>query len=237
MSIVKKSGIGSLRGARLEAYLAAGVGALGLAASSEAGVVIIDLTGYTGDNMGIAPGPGAYPAGRFTSTTLIPGSTFLGFNNVYGLYTGLSVQGVPSGGILATTGNGILDVPINVGPGVAIGPSSGTFEMGYSTTVFRNNSRAVADFGPNSFLGFRTAADQYGYIEVLWTSSTDTFKLISAAYESTPFTSIVTPGGAAAVPEPSSMAVVALLVGGTALRQWRKKRRDQVATSDESLVS
>jgi len=46
----------SERRARLEAYLAVGVGAIGLAASSEAAVVSINLTGKTGDNMGIAPG-------------------------------------------------------------------------------------------------------------------------------------------------------------------------------------
>lgn len=227
--------------ARLSAYLATGVGAIGLGTSADAGVVHIDLTGYTGDNLGIAPGPGSYPTGRLTINNFIPGNKLLGFNNVYGKYTGLSLQSQTGGGalvgVLATTGNGAFDTPINVGAGVAIGASSGTFEEGYLTTLFKNHLRSAPDFGPNSFLGFRTVAGQYGYIEVLWTASTSTFKLVSAAYESTPFTSIQTPGGAAAVPEPSSMAVVALLVGGTALRQWRKKRRDQVATSDESLVS
>jgi hypothetical protein len=176
------------------------------------------------------------PASRGSFSNLIPGSTLLAFNNVYGVYTGLSVQGGPASGILATTGNGGDDVPIYVGPGVAIGPSSGVFEDGYLSTVFKNSRRSVPDFGPNSFLGFRTTTGQYGYIEVLWTASTNTFKLVSAAYESDVGLAIQTPGGAP-VPEPASGAVVALLMGGTALRQWNKKRRDQETACDESLAS
>lgn len=155
---------------------------------------------------------------------------------MYGVYTGLSVQGGPASGILATTGNGGDDVPIYVGPGVAIGPSSGVFEDGYLSTVFKNSRRSVPDFGPNSFLGFRTTTGQYGYIEVLWTASTNTFKLVSAAYESDVGLAIQTPGGAP-VPKQASGAVVALLMGGTALRQWNKKRRDQETACDESLAS
>ncbi len=85
-------------------------------------------------------------------------------------------------GVLTTSGNGAFDIPINVGAGVSIGPSSGDFEEGYISTLFKNHLRSAPDFGPSSFLGFRTGMGQYGYIEVLWTASTNTFKLVSAAY-------------------------------------------------------
>lgn len=244
MKISRKSNGGAARRARLAAYMATGVGAIGLGTSSQAAVVSIDLTGYTGDNMGIAPGPGAYPTGRLTINNFGgSGTKLIAFNNVYGNYTGLSVQSMAGGstpvGTLITTGSGSNDTPINVGAGVAVGPSSGYFAEGYSSTVFKNSLRSAPDFGPNSFIGFRTVAGQYGYIEVLWTASTSTFKLVSAAYESTPGVAIQTPGGGGggAVPEPASGAVVALLMGGTALRQWRKKRRDQETACDESLAS
>ncbi len=228
MSISEKSGTGCAWVARLGAYLGAGVGAIGLGTSVDAGVVIVDLTGFTGDNMGVS-------SGGFAFCYAIPGVTLVATNGWIGL-NGVTVNN-SIGAILATGNLGSTNTPINVGPGVAIDASSGDFADSLAATAFKSTFRTVPDFGPNSFLGFKTASNQYGYIEVLWTASTSTFKLVSAAYESTPFTSIQTPGGAAAVPEPAGMAVVALLVGGTALRQWRKKRRDQVATSDESLVS
>ncbi len=245
MKISRKSNGGAARRARLAAYMATGFGAIGLGTSSQAAVVSIDLTGYTGDNMGIAPGPGSYPTGRGAINNFGGSGTVLNaFNNVYGSFTGIAVQSMGAGGTSVgtlTTGNTGFDTPINVGAGVAIGPSSGNFAEGYLTALFKNNVRSALDFGPNSFLGFRTIAGQYGYIEVLWTASTSTFKLVSAAYESTPGVAIQTPGGGGggggAVPEPASGAVVALLMGGTALRQWRKKRRDQETACDESLAS
>ena len=244
MKISRKSNGGAARRARLAAYMATGVGAIGLGTSSQAAVVSINLTGYTGDNMGIAPGPGSYPAGRGAINNFGGSGTVLNaFNNVYGSFTGIAVQSMGAGGTpvgTLTTGGTGFDTPINVGAGVAIGPSSGNFEEGYLTPLFKNGVRSAPDFGPNSFLGFRTIAGQYGYIEVLWTASTSTFKLVSAAYESTPGVAIQTPGGGGgggAVPEPASGAVVALLMGGTALRQWRKKRRDQETACGESLAS
>ncbi|MFM2013199.1 MAG: hypothetical protein RLZZ396_1983 [Planctomycetota bacterium] len=89
---------------------------------------------------------------------------------------------------------------------------------------FKTNARTVADFGPNSFLGFKTSGGQYGYIEVTWTASTNTFRLISAAYEDTPGVAIQTPGGQAPVPEPASAMIASLFLGGVALKRWRNKR-------------
>ena len=234
MKVARKNDRSSARRARLGAYLATGVGSIGLGTSADAGVISIDLTGYTADNMVIAPGPGSYPTG-WGVLVIIPGSTLKGLNNVNGAYTGLTLQGGDSG-ILTTTGNGSYDIPINVGAGVSIGPSSGTFEGGFSSTVFKNGLRSAPDFGPSSFLGFRTTTGQYGYIEVLWTASTNTFKLVSAAYESDAGVAIQTPSGAP-VPEPASGAVVALLMGGTALRQWRKKRQASQEACNEGLAS
>lgn len=202
--------------------MATGLGAIGLGTSSQAAVISIDLTGYTGDNLGLA-------SGTSQNFYFIPGSTFFAAN-AYNGYTGVSVQGITGAGIAATTGNGIADTPIKFGPGSLIGPASGTFESGYSTTVFKNSARTVGDFGPSSFLGFKTdqvnGVNYYGYIEVLWNASNNTFKLVSAAYEDTG-APIQTPGGSGAVPEPASGAIAALLMGGTALRQWRKKRRQE----------
>lgn len=136
-----------------------------------------------------------------------------------------------SGGGIAATGGTAFATPVKFGAGETIGSSS-TFTDSYTPTVFKSIWRTAPDFGPSSFLGFKTASGQYGYFEVTWTASTNTFKLISAAYECTPGVAIQTPSGA--VPEPASGAIAALLMGGTALRQWRKKRRD---ASNEAVAS
>ena len=224
MMIRKKLNDGTARRARLEAYLAAGVGAIGLGTCTEAAIVSIDLTGKTGDNMGVAPG------GFQDFYDVLPNNQRLSVLNNYGIYgmRGLSVQN--GGGIAATWGNSFA-TPVKFGAGETIGSSS-SFMDSYSPTVFKSTWRTSPDFGPNSFLGFKTAAGQYGYFEVLWTASTNTFNLVSAAYESTPGVAIQTPAGA--VPEPASGAIAALLMGGTALRQWRKKRRQ---VNNEAVAS
>ncbi len=221
-----KLGASSARRARLEAYLAAGVGAIGVATSAEAGVISIDLTGKTGDNMGVAPG-----SSQNFYDVLPNNQRLIGFNGGgYGTLTGISIQN--GGGIAANIGNA-FGQPVKFGPGATI-DSSSIFYTSTLPTAFKSNFRTAPDFGPNSFLGFQTAAGQYGYFEVLWTASTNTFKLVSAAYESDPGVAIQTPGGSGAVPEPASGAIAALLMGGTALRQWRKKRRDE---SNEAVAS
>jgi hypothetical protein len=180
-------------------------------------VVSVDLTGFTGDNMGAANG-------SFAFCYAIPGVDLFAANGWNG-FNGVTINNSAGiGGILATGKFGSTNVPINVGPGVAIGASSGDFADSLGATSFKSNFRTAPDFGPNSFLGFKTASGKYGYIEVLWTASTNTFKLVSAAYESDAGVAIQTPGGGGAVPKQASGAVVALLMGGTALRQWRKKR-------------
>jgi hypothetical protein len=221
MKTTKKSVGGSVR---LGAYLAAGVGAFGLAASTEAAVVSIDLTGKTGDNMGIPQG------GLQSFFDVLPNGQTLFVTNAYGGTTGLSVQGL--GGI-AGSGGGAIDTPVKFGAGATI-DSSSSFISSYFPTAFSTTIRVVSDFGANSFLGFKTEAGQYGYFEVTWTASTNTFKLISAAYESTPGVAIQTPSGGGAVPEPASGAIAALLMGGAAFCQWRKKRRE---ASNEAAAS
>ena len=228
MKVARKNDRSSARRARLGAYLATVVGSIGMGTSADAGVIPVDLTGFTGDNMGASNG-------GYSFCYAIPGVNLFAANSWYG-FTGLTTNNNPFGGFLATGRFSVLDEPINVGPGITIGASSGVFADNLSSTAFKTSDRTVSDFGPNSFLGFKNAAGQYGYIEVLWTASTNTFKLVSAAYESDVGVAIQTPGGAP-VPEPASGAVVALLMGGTALRQWRKKRQASQEACNEGLAS
>jgi hypothetical protein len=228
----RNAGRGSARRPRLEVYLAASIGAIGIGTSSEAAVVSIDLSasGLNGDNLGLVNGTQSY-WGYFTDG---PETNLFGFNNYAGTFTGMRIGAFgPNSNIgIAVTENSDSGEPVRFGAGATIGASMLPGQP--DQQLFRNFFRTVADFGPNSFVGFKDAAGRFGYIEVLWTASTDTFKLISAAYESDPGVAIQTPGGVGAVPEPSSGAIVALLLGGTALRQYRKKRHQD---SNEAVAS
>jgi hypothetical protein len=191
-----------------------GVGLLG--GVSKAAVVNINLTGYTGDNGGAAVGGFAQ-----INPFVLSGTRLLIFNGFDSLQNfGLVVDDGIAG--IAATGTDIFAEPIKFTAGATIG---GSFTYSSSTsTVFSSILRTVGDFGPNSFLGFRTSGGQFGYIEVTWTASTNTFRLISAAYESTPGVAIQTPGGQAPVPEPASAMIASLFLGGAALKRWRSKR-------------
>jgi hypothetical protein len=59
--------------------------------------------------------------------------------------------------------------------------------------------------------------------ERLWTGSTNTFRLISATYASTPGVAIITLGGQPIL-EPTSVMIASPFSGGAALKRWRNKR-------------
>jgi len=217
---------------QLGVYLAAGAGSLGMVSGTEAAVVSIDLNalGVTGVNGGAAPVSFITPYANSTDQFVI-------FN--VSTIKGVRLTGVqPNMGIAVEPyGNAS---PKKFGNSQVIGSSS-IFTNDANRTMFFVNFTSEfksPDFGPNSYLGFKTMAGRYGYIEATWNYSTQTFYLISAAYESDIGVAIQTPGGSGggggAVPEPASGAIAALLIGGTVLRQWRKKRREE---TNEAIAS
>ena len=77
------------------------------------------------------------------------------------------------------------------------------------------------DFGAGSYIGFKSANNHYGYLEVTWTSATNTFEILSGAYESTPGVGIR--AGAAAIPEPSTaMLSLGALAAGAFIRRRKQ---------------
>jgi hypothetical protein len=195
-----------------------GCGLLGEA--SKAAVVNIDLTGFTGDNAGAA-------VDNFTVVHTFSDFTMLfAYNRLFtggDTLTGLDVSSYLEDAGIAYTGASTTGEPVKFGAAATIDASS-NFGNGLLAVFFKNSARTVGDFDSDSFLGFKTSSGQFGYIEVTWTASTNTFRLISAAYESTPGVAIQTPGVQAPVPEPASAMIASLFLGGAALKRWRNKR-------------
>ena len=91
----------------------------------------------------------------------------------------------------------------------------------------------------NKYLAFKTGitgpntAANYGWIKVNWNATTRVFELLGAAYESEAGVAIMAGDtGAAAVPEPSTMAVFglgALVLGAGKVRKQRAARRQKQA--------
>lgn len=215
---------------RLGAYLAAGAGSLGMVSSAEAGVISINIgnTGFNigGTNAGVQPGgyKGVY---NFPTTGAVDFYILNGYFNFTGFYAkgNIAFSRInPSPTSLKVFGSDTSIDNTSVFSGLA---------------VFKYNNDTAPDIGANKYLGFRFGSSgtyNYGYFELTWTSARNEFEIKSAAYESIANTPIFTPsgGGGGAVPEPASGAIAALLMGGTALRQWRKKQRQE---SNEAVAS
>ena len=220
---------------RLGTYLATAVGSCGLATSADGAIVNIDLTNVkgndiTGINGGVASG------------------TTLSIDNWLGAYTGsLRIyNNSPKFGISGASASyrtefaisAVYASPKNFGSGTTIASSGNSWRFNNNYTLFKNIFGVSADFDAPSFMGFRFGSTSstwnYGWIEATWNSSTSTFQLLGAAYESTPNTAI--PAGATAVPEPSTGALAALVLGGTALGVARRRRKQEAAATTEQAV-
>ena len=212
---------------RLPGYLAASIGA-GVVGTlqADAAVVTVDV-GPSGFNINGINGGIAYPG--FTTVGNFPtsGAGNLKIYNGYGSWWGF---GGVSGLTMAsgTTPN----TPTKLSGGQPIDGSL-TFTGGdnnFYTSLFRTGGSgggAAPNFGSGSYMAFRTAQNNYGWLEVIWNNTSNQFQLVSAAYESTPNTPIV-----AGVPEPTAIAasgVAALAMGAGAIRRARRSRKAEAA--------
>jgi hypothetical protein len=236
----RHSSVSATGSARLAAYLAAGVGASMVGTpDAEAAVVSIDLTSIGGFNITGTNGGVSSGSVRKISNWLGSGSgsgtlaIYNDFQGSYGRYWGVSYE-YPSNLRFLTIGGNLGGVPatsLALSLGSPIGPSSGYFGASRAST-FRftetspnwGGSRVASDYGAGSFFGFYfgTAGNQrFGYLEMTWSASTNTFQILSGAYESTANTAILAGATPTPVPAPSALALLAL--GGGAFRRARAR--------------
>jgi hypothetical protein len=206
---------------RLGAYLTATVGTSLLAAvPSDAAIVTLDIgpSGLIigGLNAGLVAGE-SKPRENFP----VPGGGTLVIDDHFGAYTGI---GSVAGLTFASTGG--YATPKNFPLGVSIdGGSTFTGPPGATWFLYDDASRVASpDFGPDSFMGFKTALGHYGWLEVRWDDTTEDFEILSGAYEDQVGVAInAGDTGVSAVPEPASaLSTMGMLASGLLIR--RRKR-------------
>jgi hypothetical protein len=210
---------------RIASYLSLGVtGALMATATSEAAIVSIDLTNVSGNN--ISGVNGGVTSGSFTTINnwLGAGTGQVTLFNGFAGRRGLAA----SSGLSFSKDPGSYAVPRNWAYGATIGGSSGFFSNTETESVFKYGVHTSPDFGAGSFMGFRFGSPgsfNYGYLEVTWSSSTNTFQILSGAYESTVNTAIL--AGATAppsgVPVPAASLLALMALGGNSFRRSRTR--------------
>ena len=219
---------------RLSGYLSVSIGAGILGTSqADAGIVTIDI-GPTGFNIG---GVNAgVSSGTYTTRSDFPvtGAGTLHLYNKY-VYVGedstttiTGMSGYQSGLIFA----GMLANPVNFAFGSAI---DGTTRFNsYATLFYRkvddNSPTIVPDFNPGSYVGFKTAQGNYGWLEVTWSGSLGQFQIFSGAYESVVGVSIAAGDTGTPVPEidPSSFgSALSLVMGSLAMLEHRRRKREE----------
>lgn len=228
--------------ARLSGYLAAGLGATGLASvESEAAVVSVDITNIgsnnqniSGINAGITEGQAGQPAPEklvfdFPVTgadfRVVNRSDFKGFTPFDGRVAFATGIAYASPFRFSAAGDSL------VGPSL---PANTSWSLDPGKTTFSYDGDTSADWPAGSYIGFRARVGatndyNYGYFEVTWNNVSNQFEILSGAYESTVNTPI------SVVPEPSASALTgigALALGAGAIRRSRRGRN---ATAETSL--
>lgn len=242
------------RAAASVAAASIGAGILGTA-PAEAAVVLVDVSGISGINAGLAPGNSTnltITAANGNSIVLpivnrptnsnydAIGFDFHGAGNsgliAYGDYQRTGVTYPKAATPNAFSAGTVIDSSVFANSDSVFG-SGPTFREYYGGTAY------VSPDITNKYLAFRTNTagtgtdPNYGWINVTWNSSTLEFQILGAAYESDAGVAIQTPSGPApvAVPGPAPLLGLAAMVNGArAIRRRRAALLRQTAGTASS---
>ena len=222
---------------RLAAYLATGIGA-GIVATpvAEAAIVTIDITstgfGIDGVNAGVSYGASTDASKDKPDFPISGGGEMFVHNN-------FMVKGIFSGSDLFFASSSDFATPVKFTPNQSIDSSAywtdtlrSAFKLSYMSFNYES-----PDFGPGSYMGFKTSQGNYGWLRVTWDSESEDFQIYSGAYESVAGDAILagdTGGGTSAGPEPgqvaSSLLLLTLGAAGVAIQRQRAKKKQAAAS-------
>jgi len=205
----------------LPIYLAGLGAATVLASTSNAAVVMLDVSSIFGkNNGGVSPGD---PYGERFALSSTSGGLEVNFQLWDSRYIG--IQGVHGTGIAVAYNPQTYNMvnPKAFGIGTIIDSSSiFTGDIQKTAFYYQSDGLSASSLGAGSYLGFVTTISSnnyYGWLEVTWDADMQIFQILSGAYESQANMGIE----AGAIPEPSSLALLAAGAAGVATLRRRKK--------------
>ncbi len=208
---------------RLGGYLTAAVTCGTLASTASAAIVNLDISSIDGPNGGVLSGSRSLFA---LSTLGVDLTGDIGISNAYvgafSTYTGFE-HGIANNGSAASPRNFASGAMID---SAALFSTSDIWNTSFTDTL---TGAISPDFGAGSYIGFKSENNHYGYFEVTWQSATNTFEILSGAYEDQAGVGILAGagasagGGTSAVPEAStSLGLLALGAGGLLTRRRKQ---------------
>ena len=162
----------------------------GITSFAQAALITIDIGPSPGFNIGGINGGVSGGSFRSISGFPISGNTLYLYNNYFGVATGVEGAG------LAFATGATAATPVKFSLNALIG--SGSTYMQGAESYFKSSTIVSPDFGSGSYMGFKTAQNNYGWLEVTWTASSNQFQILSGVYESTPNVAILAGAGGAA---------------------------------------
>jgi hypothetical protein len=204
---------------RLSSYLTAAVGISTVVGTADAAIVDLDISAFDKPNADVAIYDISFP--------LIITYNYLFTANVYRIH-GSSWTGVADVSdrldlAMISDGSGLFNFAAGATIGATIGPAANwNSDMNYSS-FFNYDGDKQPVWNAGSFMGFRAnsnmATPLYGWLEVTWDPTTNTFEFWSGAYDDSG-AAILAGAGASAIPEPASvLSTMGLLASGLLIRR------------------